>query len=168
MTSLTKSPQTQMLTLPITEADRQKALKFAQQQPTEEKQKQVYSNTLAVLVVHHYLEMLDIASDFKSSYSWNRFTRLVADVADLKITDAKVKKLGHVECRPVKAGEQFADIPPEVWDERIGYIFVQFDYEYRQGTLLGFLPTVCREQIPITQLQPLANFLEFLYQPALN
>ncbi|HEY9875288.1 MAG TPA: DUF1822 family protein, partial [Candidatus Obscuribacterales bacterium] len=103
-----------------------------------------------------------------SSYSWNRVTRLCADVADLKVTDGKLKKIGHIECRPVKAGEQFAYIPPEVWDERIGYLFVQFTPDYRQGSLLGFLPTVFKEQIPLDHLQPLEKFLEFLYQPAIN
>ncbi len=156
------------LTFPITETERQIALKFAQQQHSKQKQSHVYLNTLAVLVTRNYLQILDIATDIEQSYCWNFIERFSLDVADLKISDRHVKKSGHLECRPVKAGAKIAEVPAEVWDERIGYIFVQFDPEYQEGTLLGFLPEVSNEQIPLTQLQSLESFLEFLYQPAIN
>lgn len=157
-----------VLTFPITDTERQTALKLAQPQRSKKKQQQVYLNTLAVLVVENYLQILDIACDLKSSYSWNPIERFSRDVADLKITDRHIKKQGHLECRPVKAGAKVAEVPAEVWEERIGYIFVQFDPEYQEGTLLGFLPEVSDEEIPLTQLQSLENFLEFLDQPAIN
>jgi hypothetical protein len=156
------------LTFPITETERKTALKFAQQQRSKQKQQQVYLNTLAVLVVENYLQIIDITCDLKSSYSWNPIDRFSRDVADLKITDRNVKKNGHLECRPVKAGMKVAEVPAEVWEERIAYIFVQFDSEYQTGTLLGFLPEVCNEQIPLTQLRSLESFLEFLNQPTIN
>ncbi|HEY9692984.1 MAG TPA: DUF1822 family protein [Oculatellaceae cyanobacterium] len=155
------------LTFPITETQRQTALKFAQQQYSKQKQSQVYLNTLAVLVTRNYLQILDIATDIEKSYCWNAIERFSLDVADLKITDPYVKT-GHLECRPVKTGDRVAEVPAEVWEDRIGYIFVQFDAECQEGTLLGFLPEVCSEQIPLAQLQSLESFLEFLYQPAIN
>jgi hypothetical protein len=156
------------ITLPITEAERQIALNFSQPQHSKQKQQQVYLNTLAVLVVQNYLKILEIDTQLESSYSWNPIYRFSMDTADLKIIDHKVNQSGHLECRPVKAEAQFAEVPAEVWDERIGYMFVQFDAEYHQGTLLGFLPEVSDEQIPLTQIEALPTFLDFLYQPAIN
>ncbi|MBF2022520.1 MAG: DUF1822 family protein [Hydrococcus sp. C42_A2020_068] len=158
----------QSLTIPFTQDESKLAIQFAQQQPTKEKQKQVYLNTLAVLAVNRYLEMLEISTDLQSSYSWNPIIRLCADVADLKVTDLNLKKFGHLECRPVLTGQEFAWIPPDAWEERIGYIFVRLDTECHQGALLGFLPTVSKEKIPIACLQSLDEFLDFLYKPTLN
>ncbi|GAA6621714.1 DUF1822 family protein [Scytonema sp. NUACC26] len=145
------------LTLPITLAARKTAEKFAKEQPTPEKAAQVRLNTLCVWVVHDYLELMGISTDLNKSDSWNSVIRLCADVADLEIPG-----IGRLECRPVHRSEQICYIPPETWEERVGYIFVQIDESSVDVNLLGFVPKIATERLPLDRLQPLENLIEHL------
>ncbi|KAF3886926.1 MULTISPECIES: DUF1822 family protein [Nostocales] len=145
------------LTLPITLAARRTAEKFANEQPTPEKAAQVRLNTLCVWVVHQYLEFLGIPTNLKKSDSWNPVIRLCADVADLEMPG-----IGRLECRPIQRFEQFCYIPPETWEERIGYIVVQINESSQDANLLGFVPSISTERLPLNQLQPLENLIEHL------
>jgi hypothetical protein len=136
------------LPLPITQVARTTAQSFAQQQPTPEKAEQVWLNTLAVCVVDDYLQMLAIQANRFASDSWNPVVRLGADVADLEITG-----IGRLECRPIKASEQICQIPPEVWEERIGYVVVQIDEAFQEATFLGFVESVQQETLRIDELR---------------
>ncbi|HEY9805207.1 MAG TPA: DUF1822 family protein, partial [Candidatus Obscuribacterales bacterium] len=149
------------ITLPIPASARQVAQQFAQAQPTPEKAAQVYRNTLAVLVLRNYLQMLDIPTNLEASYSWNPIARLGADVADLDVTG-----VGRLECRAIQMGDRNCSIPPEVWQDRIGYVVVQLDDTDRAATLLGFIPSVSSLTLPLAQLQPLDALLVRLHQPA--
>jgi hypothetical protein len=146
------------ISIPISRADRQLAQRFSQEQPTPEKSEQVYLNTLAVLVVHYYLEMLEIPTNLKSSYCWNPVGRLCANVADLNIPG-----VGHLECRSLRVGEPVCQVPPEVWHDRLGYVVVQLDRAFSQGTLLGFVPTVSQATLELDRLQSLDALLVRLY-----
>lgn len=146
--------------LPITTASMQIAQQFANQQPTLEKQEQVYLNTLAVRAVNDYMQMMDIPTDLKVSNSWNSAMRLYTDVSDLKLIG-----LGHLECRPVKvdALQKFTYyVPPEVSDDRIGVVVVAIDDRDRQAKLLGFAKTVITGNLPISQLQSIDDLLVYL------
>ncbi len=151
----------------ISESDRQTALQFAKQQPTRDKAAQVYRNTLAVLVTKHCLDLLEIPSDLTKSDAWNPFSRLAADVADLYITG-----LGRLECRPVSPDEPYCYVPPETWEDRIGYLALRLDSSCQEATLLGFSASVTSEHLALAQLQPLAEFLLHLewlkVQPPMN
>jgi hypothetical protein len=161
------------LPMPIMPKIIQIAQGFAEKQPTPEKAEQVYLNTLAVWAVHDYLELMEIDTDIQSSDLCNAVVCLGADVADLK-----VKGLGTLECRPVKVFEndsdsksnhwipEFCSIPPEVWQERIGYVFVAIDPKLKESKLLGFTKTADTGQVVLTQLQPLDALLEYLDQLA--
>lgn len=147
-----------VISIPITKVDRQIAQQFAQEQSNTTKTKQVYLNTLAVLVMYHYLQMLDVPTDLQASHSWNVLGRLSADVADLNLPGR-----GHLECRPILKGEDTCDFPQEVWTDRIGYVVVEFNETYKQGNLLGFVPQVSSTTLPISQLQPLDMLLIALH-----
>ena len=116
-----------VISIPITKTDRQTAQQFAQEQSSTKKAKQVYLNTLAVLVMYHYLQMLDVPTHLQASHSWNVLGRLSADVADLNLPGR-----GHLECRPILKGEDTCDFPQEVWTDRIGYVVVEFNETYKQ------------------------------------
>ncbi|NJL57222.1 DUF1822 family protein [bacterium] len=73
------------LAIPIAATDRKQAYQFAAQQPTQERSEQVYRNTLAVLVMHHCLQLLGIDSDVEVSQSWNPLDRLLSNIADLYV-----------------------------------------------------------------------------------
>lgn len=145
--------------LPITQAARTTAQQFANQQPTPEKAEQVRLNTLAVWVVNDYLQMMDIATDITASDSWNPVMRLFADVSDLDMPN-----VGRLECRPVGAFEHACFVPPETWEERVGYVVVQIDESYQEAKLLGFVPNVATEELPLNQLQPPEALIEHLGQ----
>ncbi|OLP18254.1 hypothetical protein BST81_11610 [Leptolyngbya sp. 'hensonii'] len=149
------------IAIPLTQTNRQMAERFASQQPTPEKAAQAHRNLLAVLAVNTYLEMLGIATNLQGSYSWNPIGQLAADIADLKLPGK-----GHLECRPIAPDELHCSIPAEVWKDRIGYVVVRMAETHREATLLGFVPTVGeRSRLPLSQLQSLDQFLEYLHQP---
>ncbi len=183
--------------MPITQRAIQTARQFAHQQPNPQEAEQVYLNTLAVLAVHDYLELMEIDTDLRQSDSWHPLLRMCVDVADLK-----VKGLGKLECRPVKVSRQgvlhedwghrgtdkndslpsqpitsdresseqsmtlICLIPPEVWNERIGYVVVGIDEERKEATLLGFTETVGTGELRLSQLHSMDALLEHLEQLA--
>ncbi|MBW4424335.1 MAG: DUF1822 family protein [Nostoc desertorum CM1-VF14] len=145
------------LTLPISQSARVTAQQFANQQPNSEKAEQVRLNTLAVWVVNDYLRMMDISTDLQASDSWNPIMRLCGNVADLE-----VPSIGRLECRPVHLHQHVCSIPPETWEERVGYLVVQFDESLQEARLLGFIPSAATETLPLAQLQPLEAFIDHL------
>uniref|UniRef100_B8HUE6 DUF1822 domain-containing protein n=1 Tax=Cyanothece sp. (strain PCC 7425 / ATCC 29141) TaxID=395961 RepID=B8HUE6_CYAP4 len=148
-----------MITIPISASDRSLAEEFSQQQFTQARARQVYLNTLAVLCLHHYLDMLGIPNQLDRSESWDPVDRLLADVGDLYLPDR-----GRIECRPIRTGESVCQIPPEVWEERLAYMVVEIDRPCRAGTVLGFVPQVSQSQLAIGELRPLEAFLDYLDQ----
>jgi hypothetical protein len=147
----------QSFVLPITSMARQMAEQFSGQQMTPGKKAQVYLNTLAVWVVHDYLDMMGIPCDLEASDSWNPVVRSLADVADLEVAGS-----GRLECRPLRSAEVTCYLPPEVWVDRIGYLVVQISDDFRQANLLGFTPTAAAEHLPLEQLRPLESLLAHL------
>lgn len=156
------------LTLPIPTATRTIAEQFASEQPTPERAEQVRRNTIAVLVVQDYLQLMDIPTSLMTSDSWNPVTRLMGDVADLMLPGQ-----GRLECRPVPIGARTCLVPPETWnlDEkgeidhkmRLGYVSVQFDPStLKEATIVGFLPSVVTEEVELASFQPIETLLETL------
>ncbi|HBB32716.1 MAG TPA: hypothetical protein DDZ80_22080 [Cyanobacteria bacterium UBA8803] len=166
------------LPMPITQSNLQIAQQFAAQQPNSQKAQQVYLNTLAVLAVHDYLQLIEIETDLRQSDSWNPVVRMCADIADLQ-----VRGLGKLECRPLLVQNQdltppsppnlggtqscnapaaTCSIPPEVWDERIGYVVVEIDADTKQATLLGFAKTAGNGELSLSELESVDALLEHL------
>ncbi|MGB7443491.1 MAG: DUF1822 family protein [Coleofasciculaceae cyanobacterium] len=145
--------------LPLTNLARHQAEQFAHQQPTPAKAEQVRLNTLAVYVVNDYLQMMGIPTDLAGGDSWNPITRMCADVADLTLTG-----VGRIECRPLKANRSTCPIPPEVWSDRIGYVIVEIDESSLEGIVLGFTPTVAREELPLRELRPIEELITHYHQ----
>ncbi|MEH1810719.1 DUF1822 family protein [Nostoc sp.] len=129
------------------------ARQFAIEQTKSQKGKQIYLNTLAVYAVHNYLKCLHIDTALEESDSWHPLKRVLFDVADLVLPN-----IGKLECRPVQPGETAISLPPEVMENRIGYVAVQFSEHLNEAQLLGFVKTVTNsaasEQIPLVSLKP--------------
>lgn len=145
------------LTLPITQAARTIAQQFASNQPTREKAEQVRLNTLCVSVVNDYLDIMAIPTNLTASDSWNPIIRLCANIADLKLPG-----VGRLECRPVNLSQQVCYIPPETWEERVGYVVVRVNESLHEAKLLGFVPNMATEELPLSQLQPLEDLIDHL------
>jgi Protein of unknown function (DUF1822) len=139
------------------------AIQFAAEQATSQKGKQVYLNTLAVCGVHQYLKWLSIPSNLLQSDCWHPGMRAIFNVADLVLPN-----IGKLECRPVLSEEQILAIPPEVTDNRIGYVAVRLNKELDRVELLGFITSSQISQPPepisITQLEPLDSLLETIHR----
>lgn len=144
--------------LPIPAKTRTIAHEFAIQQATKQKSEQVFYNTLAVLTVKSYLEMLGITTDLANSDSWDPVMRACDNVADLNIANS-----GRLECRPLKNIDLSCHIPMEVWDLRLGYIVVQIDESLKKASLLGFVPKVTSEELSISILRPIEALIDRLH-----
>lgn len=150
------------LKIPITEDARRYAEKFAAEQKGKAKRAKVYLNTLAVCVVHNFLKIVQIETDLEDSSAWNPIERLCYDIADLFIPHID----SSVECRPVLPDQEEITLPPEVREDRLGYIFVRFDNDLQEAELLGFLSIMHRdddfEDLDLKELEPLEDFLTVL------
>lgn len=154
------------LPVPLTLKAHHTALTFYQQHSDALKAKQVYLNTLAIAAVRSYLSWLGIATDLQASDSWNPAIQALADVADLEIPGQ-----GKLECRPVLPGATVCYVSPEAWSNRIGYVAVLLDADLKTATLLGFVPSVDTEELPLERLQSIAMLLDILkpqQQPQTN
>ncbi|WP_202895378.1 DUF1822 family protein [Iningainema tapete] len=152
------------LTIHLEQKAFESAHKFAAQQASVEKARQVSLNTLAVYAVNEFVqEELGFSTDFKAGDSWNPFVRIVHDVADLIIPD-----LGILECRPMQPEDRIIYLPPEVRENRIAYVAVQFHEQLDKVKLRGFIPAVelgkYPEEIEISQLQPIEELIDYLYR----
>ncbi|MBD1943312.1 DUF1822 family protein [Coleofasciculus sp. FACHB-712] len=159
------------LNVPLSDTAHQLARQFAQEQATPEKGVRVYLNTLAVWAVHRYLKWLRYEPDLTSSDSWHPGMRAMFDVADLVLPN-----LGRLECRPVLPGETSVTLPPEVMQDRVGYVAVQFGARatptepvyLQEAHLIGFAPAIATENPPeelqLADLQSLDALMEYLDQ----
>jgi hypothetical protein len=146
------------LTIPLTAENRRQAERFAQIQVTPEASERIFRHTLAILATAHYLKMMDIDTDLMASYSWNPAIQMVADIADLYLPDLRHR----IECRPVRPGDPQCYFPEEVWDNRLGFVVVQIDAAATTAELLGFVPEISVEQLPLSYLRPLENLVDVI------
>jgi hypothetical protein len=147
------------LPLPIAQISRNTAMVFSREQLTPEKQKQVQLNTLAVLTVYDYLNMMQVPTSLENTDSWEPIVRSCADVADLEIIE-----IGRLECRPLQGDRDVCSIPPEVWEDRIGYIVVKISDDLQEANILGFTQHAAVEELPLNQLQPIEEFFPYIAQ----
>lgn len=172
---------TESLPMPITQKAIRSAWQFASAHNHPQKVEQIYLNTLAVLAVQDYLQILDIETDLTECDSWNPVIRMFEDTADLYI-----KGLGKVECRPIRSVHQQGangnhnfsanlpekcSIPIEAMEGRIGYIVVEIDEDQKEARLLGFSPTAETGELVLNDLASLDDFLmhlEYLSESTVN
>ncbi|MFM9267229.1 DUF1822 family protein [Tychonema sp. BBK16] len=173
--------ENQSLPMPITQKAIRSAWQFASAHHHPQKAEQIYLNTLAVLAVKDYLQVLDIETDLTECDSWNSTIRMFEDTADLYITG-----LGKVECRPIRSVHQqvknsnqkffgnsleMCPVPIEATEERIGYIVVEIDEDQKEARLLGFSPTAEMGELALSDLGSLDDFLmhlEYLSESKVN
>ncbi|MEM9265841.1 MAG: DUF1822 family protein [Cyanobacteria bacterium P01_F01_bin.13] len=153
------SQQEATLIWPITQQGKTIAQQFAHGHAHPTIAERVRRNTLAVWVIHDFLDAIGISSDLSNSDSWNPALQLMEDVADLVIPG-----VGRLECRPI-AAEEDCTVPPAVLTERIGYVAVALDEVAGEASLLGFVAEVppTHPQLQLEQLQPMENFPDHLH-----
>jgi hypothetical protein len=149
---------TEQLTFSVTLSTKAHAIaqEYSQGITKPEKRQQIYLNTLAVYAVDNYLQCMGFETDWHGSDSRDSLTIQLMNVADLE-----VKNLGKLECRSVLPKVEVCEIPPEVWQDRIGYVAVQFTADLKEAKIIGFTPQP-QAEIPLNQLQSLEDFLLYL------
>jgi hypothetical protein len=160
-----KNNNNEFFTVVLDRTTHQWAAKFAAQQSTPAKGKQVYLNTLAVCAVRQYLSSVgQLEIDLSLSAAWQPGVPSLLDVADLVIPH-----VGSIECRPVLPGATWMHLPAETIDQRLGYVAVQFNEELNSVDIIGFMPspvTLNTQSIDysIDQLHPLDQLLDIIFQ----
>ena len=144
---------------PITQQGKNIAQQFAQEHSYMAIVERVRRNTLAVWVMHEFLNALGIPTDLATSDSWNPAIQLTEDVADLVIPG-----VGRLECRPVLS-DDFA-VPSEALVERIGYVAIALDEVVGEASFLGFAAEVSsiQPQLRLDQLRSMDDFPIHLQQ----
>lgn len=145
-------------TVPLTFDMLEKARNFSQQQSNQDKAEQVRRNSIAVSALVYYCDLMEVPTNLTNSDSYNIVMQTLSDVADLEILGR-----GKLECRPVLPNAEFCRIPQDVWEDRIGYVFVEIDEDQLEAKILGFLKEVNREQILVSQLHSLEELIYCLY-----
>lgn len=159
MSSKSSSTENGAISLPITAQIRYIANQFATRQPTKEKAEQILLNTIAVSILNNYLSMLGIHTDLTHSDSRNPVMQLCENVADLEIVG-----IGKLECRPVIGAANSCYVPWEVRDLRIGYTVVRIDDSLRKAEILGFIPQVTTEELPLDSLKPIEALIDRIHE----
>ena len=143
-------------TVPLTAEAYKQASKLSSKQKDLEKSQQTYLNTLAVYAVNFYCKCMEIETDLSKSLSFNPINSLlIGNVADLVIPG-----FGQLECRPVLPGKNTVYIPPEVAEDRIGYVIVEINEKFNEATLLGFIKKVTTDKLFLNQLNNLDDLLD--------
>ncbi|MBV6624256.1 MAG: DUF1822 family protein [Rivularia sp. (in: Bacteria)] len=120
------------------------------------KSQQIYLNSLAVFAVNHYLLCMGFETDYLEGDSRNPVAVQLMNVADLIIKD-----IGKLECIPILAETEVVEIPPEVWEDRVGYVFVELNDSLKEAKILGFTPQAA-DKIYLNRLESLEDFLVYL------
>ncbi|MGD2180494.1 DUF1822 family protein [Lusitaniella coriacea] len=150
-----------MFTVPLTLEAHKIAQQFYRHQSRADKAKQVYLNTLAVYAANYYLQCLGFKTNIEAGDSWNPLLQTLSDTADLIVTD-----WGKLECRPVLPDAEVCHIPPEAWEDRRGYLAVQFNRELTEAKILGFIPETNREIVSLSQFRSLEALIDHLHEPS--
>ncbi|MGD1913165.1 MAG: DUF1822 family protein [Rivularia sp. (in: cyanobacteria)] len=143
-------------TLPLSFEAHSIAQELAEGISNLEKRNSVYLNSLAVYAVDNYLRCMEFDTNLKGSDSRNHLAIKLMNVADLI-----VENIGKLECLPVLSEAEFVEIPPEVWENRVGYVVVQLNDSLKEAKILGFTRKVAAE-VSLSQLQSLEDFLIYL------
>lgn len=140
------------VTVPLALSAHSQADQFRRYQADPNKARQVYLNTLAVYAVDVYLQQRGFETNLNQSASWDPAMQMLMDTADLVVANC-----GKLECRAVLPNTTVMHVPPEAWQDRIGYVAVQLSESLREATLLGFIKQTAKSEVPLSQLRSLAE-----------
>ena len=140
-----------------TKSLQQTAERFAQRHPSCSQR--IYRNTIAVGVVDQYLSLLGFETDISQGDSWSPVMHRVNDVADLCLPG-----YGRIECRVVESDAVNCYVPADMSCDRIAYIVVRLhlDSAVPEAALLGFVPDVTDEWIPLDSLSDMSELPQYL------
>ncbi|MEM1168518.1 MAG: DUF1822 family protein [Cyanobacteria bacterium P01_H01_bin.35] len=138
----------------------QQAASVAAEQSNPEIGKQTYLNILAVKGVNNLLKWLDFSTDLQQVKSLNPILSGVLNATDLVVENKRLF------CIPILPGKIEFSVPPDVPENIIGFVAVQFDQVLDKAKVLGYFPVTDVDNLPETialeKLQPLDNLFAIL------
>ncbi|MEM6399156.1 MAG: DUF1822 family protein [Cyanobacteria bacterium P01_D01_bin.116] len=143
---------------PVTANFRQQAKSYASQYFTEDTQKRIYFQTLALLAVDAYLRMLKFDTNLSKPERWNAAARLWSEGNEIELPGC-----GNLECCVISTAQEYVTLPPEGLG--IGYLFVEIASSEKTATLIGFLPNRGENmdtEVAITNLQSMDELIDYL------
>jgi hypothetical protein len=146
-------------TVPLSAQAHTDARRFAAEQSSVEKGKQVYLNTLAVYAARQIIDDLGFEATLAQGDCWNPARRLLGNLADLEVAE-----LGKLECRPILPGQTELVIPSEATEDRLAYLAIQLEPSLQTASLTGFIRAaeVQSTQIPLVEITSANNLLDYL------
>jgi len=120
---------------------------------------QIFLNTLSVLSVHEYLDILGVATDVTQGDSWQPQLRLIDNPADLYLVERS-----SVECIPVAPSTSEVSVSPDVQFRRIAYVVVELQEPFQEAQLKGFgkASEITHDKLSIDQLHPISDLPQHL------
>lgn len=146
--------------LPVGKIARRRARTYADQYFIPDT-REIYLNTLSVLIADTYFQMLNFQTNLIRAERWNAAYRLWGEATELELVG-----LGNMECRTVWAGQTIIILPPDTWDDRIGYLFIEIAASEKVAKLVGFLPASSlrtpEAEVIINDLQSIDQMIDYL------
>jgi len=138
----------------------QQAASVAAEQSKAEIGKQTYLNILAVKAVNNLLKWLDFSTDLQQVKSLNPIFSGVLNATDLVVEGRRLF------CIPILPEQTEFSVPPDVPENIIGFVAVQFEQVLDKAKVLGYLPVTDVDNLPETisleKLQTLDNLFAIL------
>ncbi|MGD1700000.1 DUF1822 family protein [Dapis sp. BLCC M229] len=138
----------------------QQAASIAAEQSNPEIGKQTYLNILAVKAVNNLLKWLDFSTDLQQVKSLNPILSGVLNATDLVVENKRLF------CIPILPEKTEFSVPPDVPENIIGFVAVQFEQVLDKAKVLGYFPVTNVDNLPETilleKLHPLDNLFSVL------
>jgi hypothetical protein len=144
------------LSLPITQAMIDRALRLARTQPPETAER-AYRNAIAVLIARDYCALLGFEADLNRSDALQPIVCLTGDIADLPLVG-----IGTIECRLVDPEVDLCEIPLEATVDKAAYLAIALQPDSNFAHLFGFSPSLRSNRLQIDRLQSLDDFGSYL------
>lgn len=146
------------ITLPITQATIDRALRLARTQPPETAER-AYRNAIAVLVAQDYCTLLGFEADLSQSDALQPIACLTGDIADLPLPG-----VGTIECRLVdlESPETQYEVPLEATVDKAAYLAIALQPDTNLAQIFGFAPALRSGRLLLDRLLSLDDFGSYL------
>lgn len=142
--------------VPLTSKAWNRAQQYGRPQFDAVHNQQLFRNGLAVFAVDFYLTCMA----FETDRDIDPISSQLLDGADLS-----VKNIGMLECCPIQTGDTTFQVPVDAWCDRIAYVIVQVDEDFKQAHIMGFNPQPIPPSgiITLQHLKPIEELPQYLY-----
>ncbi len=157
---MTNKTELQPVIVTLDSETHQQAASVAAEQSNPEIGKQTYLNILAVKAVNNLLKWLDFSTDLQQLKSLNPILSGVLNATELVVENKRLF------CIPILPGKTEFSVPPDLPENIIGFVAVQFEQVLDKAKVLGYFPVKDVDNLPETisleKLQPLDNLFAIL------